>query len=274
MTVNSSNNNISSSSNSGQKLDSKAKTFNNNLMMSIMFGGNITDVLMSPFDTSTISEDMINNYFFGKHTKGSSKVDSKSTQPEIHASSKSSPSIWGSSNSQDGNNDDFFGILNGLFGGAKNLEPTKYVKNKSNGISDASSISISESGYSKKLGAELASVAESVADKRDSTGYCYRGVKEALTKVGINAPDGGSAYQAADQLSRKSEFKEFTVNREQLGNLPKGAIVVWDATPDHPHGHISIALGNGKEASDHIQNQMKNRNADYRVFLPVETKKA
>mgnify|MGYP001163394590 CR=1 FL=1 len=102
-----------------------------------------------------------------------------------------------------------------------------------------------------------------------SPGYCYRGVKHHLRQVGVNL-QGGSAYQAADQLAAQPHrFREVTVSRDQLRRLPPGAVVVWNKSPGHQHGHISIAMGNGKEASDKIRNQMVNRNASYRVFMPV-----
>lgn len=99
-------------------------------------------------------------------------------------------------------------------------------------------------------------------------GYCYRGVKHHLRQVGVNL-QGGSAYQAADQLAaRRDRFREVTVNRSQLRQLPPGAVVVWNRSPGKPHGHISIATGDGREASDKIRNQITNRPASYRVFIP------
>ena len=101
-----------------------------------------------------------------------------------------------------------------------------------------------------------------------SPGYCYRGVKQHMRQVGVNLT-GGSAYQAADQLAQRPDrFREVTVSRAQLKQLPPGAVVVWNRSPGKPHGHISIATGDGREASDRIRNQMTNRQASYRVFIP------
>lgn len=103
-----------------------------------------------------------------------------------------------------------------------------------------------------------------------SPGYCYRGVKHHLRQVGVNL-QGGSAYQAANQLAQqRDKFREVTVSRAQLRQLPPGAVVVWDRSPGKPHGHISLATGDGREASDKIRNQMTNRAASYRVFIPVQ----
>lgn len=112
------------------------------------------------------------------------------------------------------------------------------------------------------------SIANSPVPPRCRPGYCYRGVKHHLRKIGVNL-HGGSAHLAADQLARqRGKFKEVSVRRGQLRKLPPGAVVVWDRSPGKPHGHISIATGDGREASDKIRNQITNRRASYRVFLP------
>ena len=100
-------------------------------------------------------------------------------------------------------------------------------------------------------------------------GYCYRWVKKALSRHGVNV-SGGSAYQAADQLARNPKFREIRVSPQDLKKLPAGAVVVWNKGNGHEHGHISIALGNGKEASDKIRNQITNYGTGVRVFLPKE----
>ena len=75
---------------------------------------------------------------------------------------------------------------------------------------------------------------------------------------------------AADQLKNSGKYTEHSVAASQLPSLPAGAIVVWRKTAASPHGHISVALGNGKEASDHIANQMTSLRGDtgFRVFMP------
>jgi len=100
-------------------------------------------------------------------------------------------------------------------------------------------------------------------------GYCYRGVKRALAPLGVNL-HGGSAYQAADQLACNPRFREVQVPRDQLRSLPPGAVVVWNRNPsaNKPHGHISISLGNGMEASDKLRRQMTNYPSGFRVFIP------
>ena len=134
---------------------------------------------------------------------------------------------------------------------------------------------------------------------------CYRGVKAALLCNGIilSGKDRGGAYawQAADKLAKDSRFQEIRVDRsgqegqnlyglsqagklaaprfadrrgrlQSLEHLPAGAIVVWGKgqTPEAglKYGHISIALGDGREASDRFRPQMQNLPVHCRIFLP------
>ena len=113
----------------------------------------------------------------------------------------------------------------------------------------------------------LNSINRSPVPPRCRPGYCYRGVKHHLRQIGVNLT-GGSAYQAADQLAQSGRFREVQVSREQLRSLPAGAVVVWNRGNGRRHGHISIAMGDGREASDRIRRQITNYPNSYRVFLP------
>ena len=121
---------------------------------------------------------------------------------------------------------------------------------------------------------------------------CYQGVKKVLNE--LNPPislSGGSAYQADAQLRSKyadrfSDIKTFDPNspatKSMLRNLPPGAIVVWGrnesaskraSNPNngYSHGHISVALGGGKEYSDRDRSQITNNDGRYgsvTVFIP------
>lgn len=122
------------------------------------------------------------------------------------------------------------------------------------------------------MGEAIARSAQQVAGSRGTTGWCYKGVADAVSAAtqGKVQLTGGSAYMAADQLASNPNFKEISVGRDQLKSLPPGAIVVWSPHSGNPHGHISVALGNGQEASDHIQQQITSLAPDstYRVFMP------
>ena len=118
-------------------------------------------------------------------------------------------------------------------------------------------------------GKKLAEFARTEATNGDSQGgLCYRDVGRALAKVGIQV-SGASAYMAADQLAKNPKVKEVKVAQSELTKLPAGAIVVWDKGNGHEHGHISIATGDGKEASDLMRNQITNYGTSFRVFMPV-----
>ena len=119
-------------------------------------------------------------------------------------------------------------------------------------------------------GTRLAHSARDVANRMNSTGWCYRGVATAVAQATGLQLSGGSAYMAADQLARSDKFREISASPNQLRDLPPGAVVVWGQTGASPHGHISVALGNGQEASDHIQTQMTSLRGhqNYRVFIP------
>ena len=160
-------------------------------------------------------------------------------------------------------NDDYYSML-GLGFKASNAAP--WDPSKLN-------INLGDVKYDAAAGEKLANAGIDSASTKRTKGYCFRGVKDAFNGADINNSTlkGGSAYMAASQLADNPKFKEISVNRQDLDNLPKGAIVVWGRSSEKPHGHVSIALGNGKEASDHIQDQIQNGYSfgGYRVFLPV-----
>lgn len=128
-----------------------------------------------------------------------------------------------------------------------------------------------------------------------SVGFCMGGVRTALDSIGIQlrAPGGGyiqSAKDADEAIMRQygDRFQKMELDpndpnfASRMRSLPAGAIVVWEANPDpsthsrgggFKHGHISVALGNGYEASDHIQPQITNANGRYgrpTIFIPRE----
>jgi hypothetical protein len=97
-----------------------------------------------------------------------------------------------------------------------------------------------------KISGTIASSARAVASSMGSVGYCFRGVKRALRKVGVEL-HGGQAFMAKGQLESHGGFRKVPMK-----NLQPGDILVHGKSGAHPHGHIAVYLGNGKEASDHI----------------------
>ncbi|MDR1327530.1 MAG: hypothetical protein LBJ74_03895, partial [Heliobacteriaceae bacterium] len=103
-------------------------------------------------------------------------------------------------------------------------------------------------------------------------GYCARYVKESIERSGLGTKESGHAYQYADVLSRNKNFKEINVAGKDLKKLPAGCVIVYprgDAGYDKDYGHIEIALGNGKAASDFVRRSNVKASDNARVFVPV-----
>jgi hypothetical protein len=138
-------------------------------------------------------------------------------------------------------------------------------------------------------GDRLAAAAEQRLNPGDK-GKCAKYVRQAMQASGLVPGDVsfGSAHQWADHLAGNSKFREVSVSREQLAQLPRGAVVVWGGEAgnqsDGPrqHGHIAIAKGDGTELSYDNRTQTTNgwgtnfggtpdpQGRVFRVFIPVE----
>jgi len=136
-----------------------------------------------------------------------------------------------------------------------------------------------EPEYNFEFGRELAAAARKMAEGMGSVGYCLRGVAKTLKKFfnGKTALSSlSSAYMSAEKLENdpmlKKCFTKVDVKKEDLTSLPAGCIVVWQrggpTEGGKKHGHIAITLGNGKEASDHVQKQVV-RDCAYSVYYPT-----
>ena len=67
-----------------------------------------------------------------------------------------------------------------------------------------------------------------IAKKRNTVGNCYAAVADGIDATIAKFLYGNSAYQAADQLAARSEFKEIKgLSASELPKLPAGAVVVW-----------------------------------------------
>jgi hypothetical protein len=113
---------------------------------------------------------------------------------------------------------------------------------------------------------------------------CYAGVKNTLLTGGITNGvylPGEHAYMAASEFE-KLGLQELTNgwqtdNPNQVKQLPKGYLVVWNKDPKKANdsGHVAITLGNGREFSDHEQSldsSIRKRGAfGFRVFAPYKS---
>lgn len=124
--------------------------------------------------------------------------------------------------------------------------------------------------YNPKKGLTLASVAEQNAQQLGTMGWCLKGVRTGLEKAGLDCSQsmGGSAYQAVAALDNNPAFKRVDISKQDLSKLPAGCVVVWDKSSGNQHGHIAVTLGDGKEASDHVQN-VSQRDVAHTVYVPV-----
>lgn len=124
-------------------------------------------------------------------------------------------------------------------------------------------------GYDAALGQALARASARISGGNPrSTKRCYEKVADAVDAVVGRFLTGNHAYMAASQLAaRKDLFVE--VSAGDLTGLPAGAVVVWGKGSSES-GHISIALGDGRESSDYVGAQMTRHygGAGARVFLP------
>ena len=124
----------------------------------------------------------------------------------------------------------------------------------------------------------LASGARAVGMRRDTVGWCARGVGDALEAIGVfeRVPE---AFLYAERLAARADFRELP-SSTKLARLPPGTIVVWGRNAQHPHGHVAVTLGRGFEASDHVQalrlgdygsdfGASSSSGARVRLFVPV-----
>lgn len=144
----------------------------------------------------------------------------------------------------------------------------------SNAASGASSSAVSKVSAKDVKGTAWgkALAADAEANATGSGGWCFKYVRQALERHGVTGVGGASAYMAADQLARNSNFKEISVSESDLRKLPAGYVVVWNrgSGASRQHGHICISLGDGREASDVIRNMTQGYGTSFRVFQPVK----
>ena len=144
-------------------------------------------------------------------------------------------------------------------------------------------------GYNSKVGNKIAQNSITKGGSLGTYGNCLGGVKRSLyAAIGeypFGAPEQGTtcAYLCADILAKNKNFREIKgLKKSDLTYLPPGAVVVWDnnigkgkpagknvSEAGKKYGHISIAIGDGRESSDHISKQITERDATFRVFIPV-----
>lgn len=129
--------------------------------------------------------------------------------------------------------------------------------------------SLKDAGYNQTLAKKLAQDAVSHAESH-STGYCAKYVSNAMARLGI-AGKRGDAWELRDSLRNNPHFKEIDINSVDVTKLPAGCVLVYQrgaAGYSNAYGHVEITLGNGKAASDFVNNNIK-KSSNMSVFVPV-----
>ena len=154
------------------------------------------------------------------------------------------------------------------FGNAKQVSPLSSSPDQS--LNTHTDLAALKDVYNPVLGEKLANKARQSANSLNSTGWCARGVVNAMQQGGFAGKDvrSASAFQIDAKLAKGSNFREVQVAKENLNNLPAGCVIVWQPSSGHENGHVAVTLGNAQEASDHVQRLIV-RNAKYSVFVPV-----
>ena len=117
-----------------------------------------------------------------------------------------------------------------------------------------------------ELGERLARAAESNARIINTPGYALREVSKVLRDFGFGLGNHHSCFQLVADLRATSLLQEVQIQKARLTQLPPGAIIVWDKGPGLIHGHVSVSLGDGREASSTVRTQLQ-LNANFWVFL-------
>lgn len=136
-------------------------------------------------------------------------------------------------------------------------------------ISTKTDLAAFKNDYNSELGKRFARIADNNARQMNTSGKCAKGVRTAMEKTGI--ADGfrvNSAKDADRILNHHNDFKPVGVNYNDLTKLPAGCIIVWEESAGHPHGHIAVTLGNGKEASDKPRTLVRREGVKYSVYMP------
>ena len=139
------------------------------------------------------------------------------------------------------------------------------------------SVAVPQQPVTNKNAEMLVSMMEKqIAENGKTLGKCAQAFNDATISLGM-ASERGHAYQKIAQLDKNKNFEDITSQyktAEDLKNLPRGAVVVWDKSAEKEYGHVSVALGDGREISDHVQNQITGadskgrRYGAYHVYMP------
>ncbi|MBS2037798.1 hypothetical protein JST97_22630 [bacterium] len=118
-----------------------------------------------------------------------------------------------------------------------------------------------------ELGQRLAQAAENNALMVNTPGLALGEVSKVLREFGFRLGNHTGCFQLVSDMRASPLVQEVQLPRSELVHLPAGVIVVWDKAPGLQSGHVSIALGDGREASSLVCEQMQ-FNANHWAFYP------
>ena len=128
------------------------------------------------------------------------------------------------------------------------------------------SASAADGFVTTEFGKELAAEAQKKAEEESP--FSVRVIFQVFKAKGIELK-GHKASDVAEGLAACDRFVECKDSKpEQLPTLTPGAVVVWAAQEGCPYGAVTIALGEGKEASNTVRAQRTKCSDTYRLFLP------
>lgn len=105
----------------------------------------------------------------------------------------------------------------------------------------------------------------------DSTSNCCRFVKRALVETSLMEYQWVHAYEMAARFRQDKNFREIDLSEvDDPTKLPAGCILVYDKDDGYSttHGHIAVTLGDGRTASDLIENNPKKKPSA--AFYPIK----
>lgn len=122
--------------------------------------------------------------------------------------------------------------------------------------------------YNSQKGKSLSSYIKSHAT--GFNGKCAKFVSDALEATRMSNGKRGDGYMMSGILRQNPNFKEVPVSSiKDIASIPEGAILVYDkgvCDYSKDFGHVEVAIGGGKAASDGIQ---KIKGMPSALFIPV-----
>ena len=153
---------------------------------------------------------------------------------------------------------------------------------------DIQNVNWEDYGYNPETGKKFADSAANVESRLNAKGIaidhnCLGGVKDTFIDVTGESPFGKPeqgitvASKCLDTMRNHEGYREITgISANDLQHLPAGAVVVWTSSssgssPADKYGHISISLGDGRESSSKVRQQLRSvgQNGKPYVFIPI-----